>query len=57
MLVVVEHKMSLAPILKYPDFMKEIAIKTDATQIVLGAALTQNTKLKVRRSFCLCCTQ
>ena len=34
------HKLSMAPILKYPDFMKEFAIKTDASQVGLGAVLT-----------------
>ncbi len=40
-LLLLKHKLSTAPILKYPDFMKEFAIKTDASQVGLGAVLTQ----------------
>ena len=36
-----KDKFTLAPILKYPDFTKEFAIKMDASQVGLGAVLTQ----------------
>ena len=39
-LSLLKDKLSLAPILKYPDFAKEFAIKTDASQVGLGAVLT-----------------
>ena len=38
-LLVLKNKLSLAPILKYPNFMKEFAIETDASQVGLGAVL------------------
>ena len=46
-----KHKLSTAPILKYPDFMKEFAIKTDASQVGLGAVLTQEYKIKGKYIF------
>ena len=43
--------MSLAPILKCPDFLKEFANKTDASQVGLGAVLTQEYKIEVKKYF------
>ena len=40
-----KDKLSLAPILKYPDFTKEFAIETDTSQVGLGAVLTQVYKI------------
>ena len=40
MLVTTERQVALAPILKYPDFTLEFAIKTDASQVGLRAVLT-----------------
>ena len=50
-LLLLKHKLSMAPILKYPDFMKEFAIKTDASQVGLGAVLTQEYKIKGKKIF------
>ena len=41
----------MAPILKYPDFMKEFAIKKDASQAGMGAVLTQEFKIKGEKIF------
>ena len=54
-LSLLKDKLSLAPILKYPDFTKEFATKTDASQVGLGSVLIQEYKLKVRSTLCLCC--
>ena len=40
-LSLLKDKLSLAPILTYPDFTKEFAIKMDVSQVGLGAMLTQ----------------
>ena len=40
-LTLFKHKSSMAPILKYPDFMKEFANETNASQVGPGAVLTQ----------------
>ena len=50
-LLLLKHKLSTAPILKYPDFMKEFAIKTDASQVGLGAVLTKKYKIKCKKIF------
>ena len=47
-LSLLKDKLSLAPILNYPDFTKEVAIKTDASQVGLGAVLTQEYEMKVK---------
>ena len=41
----------MAPILKHPDFMKEFAIKSDASQVGLRAVLTQEYKIKGKKIF------
>ena len=51
MLVVIETKLSTAPILIYPDFMKEFAIKTDASQAGMKAVLTQEYEIKGKKIF------
>ena len=48
---VLKNKLSLAPILKYPNFMKEFAIKKDASQVGLGAVLTHEYKIKGKKIF------
>ena len=50
-LLVLKNKLSLAPILKYPNFMKEFAIETDASQVGLGAVLTQEYKVEGEKFF------
>ena len=50
-LLLLKHKLSTAPILKYPDFMKEFAIKTDASQVGLGAVLTQEYEIEGEKIF------
>ena len=44
-----KDKLSLAPILQYPDFKKEFSIKMDASQVGLGAMLTQEYKIKGKK--------
>ena len=56
-LSLLKDKLSTAPILKYPDFTKEFAIETDASQVGLEPSFLKNTKLKVRSTLCLCCTR
>ena len=50
-LSVLKDKLSTAPILKYPDFTKEFAIETDASQVGLGAMLTQEYKVEGEKFF------
>ena len=50
-LLVLKNKLSLAPILKYPNFMKEFAIETDASQVGLGAVLTQEYEVEGEKFF------
>ena len=51
MLIGIKKKLSLDPILKYPNFMKEFAIETDASQVGLGAMLTQEYKVECEKLF------
>ena len=44
-----KYKLALAPILKYPDFLKEFAYKIDASQVDLGAMLTQEYDIEVKK--------
>ena len=46
-----KDKLSTAPILKYPDFTKKFAIKKDASQVGLGAVLTQEYKIEGKKYF------
>ena len=46
-----KHKLSTAPILKYSDYMKEFAIKTDTSQVGLGAVLTQEYEIEGEKIF------
>ena len=41
----------MASILKYPDFTKEFAIKVDASQVGLGAVLTQEYENEGKKYF------
>ena len=50
-LLLLKHKLSMAPILKYPDFMEKFAIKTDASQVGLGAVLTQEYEIEGEKIF------
>ena len=50
-LLVLKNKLSLAPILKYPNFMKKVVIETDASQVGLGAVLTQEYKIEGKKNF------
>ena len=45
-LSLLKDKLSIAPILKYSDFTKEFAIETDASQVGLGAVLTQEYEIE-----------
>ena len=51
MLDAVKTQVVNSTILKYPGFMIEFAIKTDASQVVLGAVLTQEYKIKGKKIF------
>ena len=53
-LLLLKHKLSMAFILKYPDFMKYFAIRTDASQVGLGAVLTKEYKIEDNRIFYAC---
>ena len=44
-------KLLLAPILKYPDFTKEFAIKMDASQVGLEAVLTKEYRIEGKKYF------
>ena len=48
-LSLLKDKLSSAPILQYPDFTKEFPIKTDASQVGLGAMLTQEYEIKGKK--------
>ena len=50
-LSVLKDKLSTAPILKYPDFNKEFAIEMDASQVGLGAVLTQEYEIEGKKCF------
>ena len=50
-LLVLKNKLSSAPSLKYPNFIKEFAIETDASQVGLGAMLTQEYKVEGEKFF------
>ena len=50
-LLLLKHKLSTAPILKYPDFLKEFAIKTDTSRVGLGAVLTQEYEIEGKKIF------
>ena len=56
-LSLLKHKLSTAPTLRYTNFMKEFAIKTEASQVVLRAVLTQEYKIEGEKILFLCCTQ
>ena len=45
MLVTIESLVFIKNNLYYPDFTKEFLIKTDASQVGLGAVLTQKYKI------------
>ena len=51
MLVVIETQVVNGTFLRYPDFMKEFDIITDASQVVLGAVLTQEYEIKGKKIF------
>ena len=51
MLVFKKNKLLMAYILNYPDFIKEFAIKIDASQVSLRAVLTQEYKIKGEKIF------
>ena len=50
-LLVLKNELSLAYILKYPNFMKEFVIEMDTSQIGLGAVLTQEYKVEGEKFF------
>ena len=50
-LLVLNNKLSLASILKYPNIMKEFAIETDTSQFGLGAVLPQEYKVEGKKFF------
>ena len=50
-LMLLKDKFSLAPILRYPDFLKEFAIKTDASKVGLEAVLTQIYDVEGKKYF------
>ena len=50
-LSILKYKLSLAPILKYPDFTKEFSIEMDASQVGLGAVLTLEYKIEGKKYF------
>ena len=50
-LTLLKDKLSLAPILWYPDFIKEFAIETDASQVGLGSVLTQEYEIEAKNYF------
>ena len=51
MLVIFERQVVIGTILKYPDFTKEFAIETDASQVGLGAVLTLEYKIEGKKYF------
>ena len=50
-LSLLKDKLSLAPILKYPDFTQEFSIETDTSQVGLGAKLTQEYEIEGKKYF------
>ena len=51
MLVINERQVFISTILKYPDLTKEFAIIMDASQVILGAVLTQEYKIEGKKYF------
>ena len=54
-LSLLKDKLSSAQILQYPDFTKKFSIKTDASQVGLGAVLTQEYKIEGKKISMLVC--